>query len=259
MNPSFCALTWTHHDFKDFDGIPSIVLGHKLQENSINMIMHVAGRNFKKEEALTVMNKIKDMGVKNILTLKGGLVLEPNDAKNEFPYGLEFLRFLKKEFGNYFNIATSGYPIGHPASPDPIKDLCYLKKKVDAGADFVMCQGVFDLKTFKDFYYRCRELEIRVPILPAVYAINSFEVLTNLKSFCKVMPDDYVKSMEKLSGDNDAITNYSVNYVSNLISALLKDTEISIPGVHIFCFNNFSVVNKIFDKLDFEDLKIWQP
>lgn len=59
-----------------------------------------------------------------------GSVLEPDDSKCAFPYGLEFLQFLRKEYGDYFNIATGGYPIGHPTAADPIKDISYLKRKV---------------------------------------------------------------------------------------------------------------------------------
>lgn len=122
-----------------------------------------------------------------------------------------------------------------------------------------MCQGVFDLKTFKDFYKRCRQQDIKVPIIPGVYAINSYDVLKNLMSFCKIIPQEYLNSMEKYQDDTDLITEYSVNYVSNLITSLLKDEEILIPGVHLFCFNNFILVDQIFKKLDFDDLKIWQP
>ncbi|KAI4465105.1 methylenetetrahydrofolate reductase [Holotrichia oblita] len=127
---------------------------------------------------------------------------------------------------------------------------------VDAGADFVMCQGVFDLQTFKDFYKRCRQHQIDVPIIPAVYAINSYSVLKNLMNFCKVVPPNYLQTMERYENDEEAITDYSVKYVSDLITALLKDKEITIPGVHISCFNNLAMVQKVLDKLDFVDLKI---
>lgn len=128
--------------------------------------------------------------------------------------------------------------------------------QVDAGADFVMCQGVFDLQTFKDFYKRCRQHQIDVPIYPSVYAINSYSVLKNLMNFCKVVPPNYLETMERYENDEEAITDYSVKYVSDLITALLKDKEITIPGVHISCFNNLSMVQKVLDKLDFVDLKV---
>ncbi|GJQ70184.1 putative methylenetetrahydrofolate reductase [Trypoxylus dichotomus] len=256
INPPFCSLTWTHGDLSKIDSLPGIAFAKKLQEKSVNTIMHVGGRNFSRENAVAIMNTIKKMGIKNILALKGGTVVESDDSKCDFPYALEFLQFLKAEFGDDFSIGTSGYPIGHPASEDPIKDIGYLKKKVDAGADFVMCQGVFDLQTFKNFYKRCRQQHIDVPIIPAVYAINSYAVLKNLMNFCKVIPPDYLATMERYQDDEEAITNYSIKYVSDLITALLKDTEISIPGVHVSCFNNLTLVSKVFEKLDFVNLKL---
>lgn len=130
---------------------------------------------------------------------------------------------------------------------------------MDAGADFVMCQGVFDLQTFKEFYKRCRGDDINVPIVPSVYVINSYQVLQNVMKFCKIVPANYLSTMEKYQNDEEAITNYSVTFVSDLIRSLLKDTEISIPGVHVSCFNNLPLVSKVFSKLDFVELKIWQP
>lgn len=120
-----------------------------------------------------------------------------------------------------------------------------------------MCQGVFDLQTFKNFYKRCRQEHIDIPIIPSVYAINSYAVLKNLMAFCKIIPPDYLEAMEKYENDEQAITDFSVKYLSDLITSLLKDKDIFIPGVHVSCFNNLALVSQIFDKVDLTE--IWQP
>ena len=72
--------------------------------------------------------------------------------------------------------------------------------------------------------------------------------------FCKVVPDDYLKFMTDNQDNNDVITNYSINYAAKLITDLLTDEEVSIPGVHVYSFNNFNLMKDVFDKLDFEKL-----
>lgn len=59
-----------------------------------------------------------------------GPILKTDNPDCDFPFGLQFLQFLRKEFGYYFNIGTTGYPIGHPSAADPVQDIDYLKKKV---------------------------------------------------------------------------------------------------------------------------------
>lgn len=76
INPSFSSATWAPGDLSEISALPSLVFAQKLQENSINTIMHVCGRNFKRQEALAVMNQIRRMGIKNILALKGGKCYE---------------------------------------------------------------------------------------------------------------------------------------------------------------------------------------
>ena len=71
----------------------------------------------------------------------------------------------------YFDF-LSGYPKGHPDCESYELDLQYLKKKVDAGADFIITQLFFDAKEFLDFLHDCRRIGITVPIIPGVMPIQ---------------------------------------------------------------------------------------
>lgn len=67
-----------------------------------------------------------------------------------------------------------GYPAGHPEAPSYRADLLYLKAKVDAGADFIISQMIFDGKIFENFLRDCREIGIDVPIIPGILPIQVF-------------------------------------------------------------------------------------
>lgn len=79
---------------------------------------------------------------------------------------------------DYFCVAVAGYPEVHldswnsdhlpPSEQSRVRDLKYLKEKVDAGADFVMTQFCFEDSIFERFVSECRRHRIDVPIIPAV-------------------------------------------------------------------------------------------
>jgi methylenetetrahydrofolate reductase (NADPH) len=54
------------------------------------------------------------------------------------------VKFIKDNYGDYFGIAVGGYPEGHLEASNRGEDLENLKKKIDAGADFVITQLFYD-------------------------------------------------------------------------------------------------------------------
>lgn len=63
---------------------------------------------------------------------------------------------------------VAGYPIPHPEAINKQEDLLYLKRKVDAGADFIISQMFFEADDFINFVRDCRRIGIHVPIIPGM-------------------------------------------------------------------------------------------
>ena len=72
-----------------------------------------------------------------------------------------------------FGIGVAGFPEGHPGTPNRLKELEFLKRKVDAGADYICTQLFFNNADFYDFRERCDLAGIRVPILAGIMPITS--------------------------------------------------------------------------------------
>ncbi len=72
-----------------------------------------------------------------------------------------------------FGVGVAGFPEGHPATPNRLKEMDNLKPKVDAGADYICTQLFFDNRDFYDFRERCELAGIRVPIVAGIMPITS--------------------------------------------------------------------------------------
>lgn len=121
-------------------------------EVGVECMMHLTCTNMEKEKVVQALERCKEVGIRNILALRG----DPPKGQERweaveggFQCALDLVRYIRQEFGDYFGIGVAGYPEAHPdvIVEDPKemeenywKDIRYLKEKIDAGADFVVTQ-----------------------------------------------------------------------------------------------------------------------
>ena len=83
-------------------------------------------------------------------------------------------------------------------------DLQYLKKKVDAGADYIITQMFFDNAKFFAFEKACRAIGITVPIIPGLKPVTTKKQLTVLpKTFYIDLPNDLSNEILKCKNDEE--------------------------------------------------------
>lgn len=132
--------------------------------------MHLSCSGLSKNEIRSALLCAKDLGIQNILALKGdpvkgALAWEP--CPDGFDHAVDLVRFIREEFGNHFGIAVAGFPEGYPQSKHDLRqDILYLKDKIEAGADFVLTQFFYDTNVFLSYLDQCRAVGIKCPIIP---------------------------------------------------------------------------------------------
>jgi methylenetetrahydrofolate reductase (NADPH) len=149
------------------------------QETELPVVAHLTCVNATRDEIRSVLETYHQSGIKNILALRGDPPRgEANFTPVEggFSYAVELVAFIRKEFPD-MGIGVAGYPEGHPETPNRLKEIDYLKAKVDAGADYICPQLFFDNRDFFDFCERCEISGINIPVVAGIAPITSVKLM----------------------------------------------------------------------------------
>ncbi|MEO1282292.1 MAG: methylenetetrahydrofolate reductase [NAD(P)H], partial [Pseudomonadota bacterium] len=148
-----------------------------VRTTSMRPAAHLTCVDATKEEVDEVAKAYWDAGVRHIVALRGDPAAGVGSRYEPTPGGYagaaELTAGLKK-IGN-FEVSVGGYPETHPESPSVEADIEHLKRKVDAGADRIICQFAFDNAHYLRFLERARAAGIWIPITPGIIPIHNFK------------------------------------------------------------------------------------
>lgn len=241
-------ITWgTGGQRTNKDNITLEISDYLLNTLSIDCNMHLTCNTSTKEEILEVLHKCKSIGIKNILALRGDPPREGQPISNDFKYARDLVAFIKEEFGDYFCISVAGYPYLHPECDDYNEGLLHLKKKVEAGADFIISQLFYKAEDFFKWEKDCRDIGITCPIIPGILPIQNYNSLRNMSKMCNHdVPKEIVDEIEKIKDDETAIRDFGVKYAVDLCKKLLEG---GVPGLHFYTLNREVVTGRVLSEL----------
>ena len=111
-------------------------------------------------------------------------------------------------------------------------DIANLKRKVEAGADFIITQMFFDNAHFYEFRDRCRFAGINVPIIPGLKPLSSAKQLEMIPDlFSLDIPQSLVKELRDHADDKAACYQIGLEWCSAQCADLLKN---GVPAVHFY-------------------------
>ena len=215
----------------------------------IPMLAHLTCVSSDKATVAERIHDMKELGIENVMALRGDLTpeLEGTDrSKWDYRYAVELIEDLKAS-GADFCIGAACYPEVHPESPSQKDDISYLKAKVDAGAQFLTTQMIFDNSLFFNFMYKIREAGITVPVLPGIMPITrANQVERALKLSGSFMPVRFKSLVDKFGSDPEAMTRAGIIYATDQIIDLYAN---GITNVHVYSMNKPEVARGIMDNL----------
>ncbi|HMJ67068.1 MAG TPA: methylenetetrahydrofolate reductase [NAD(P)H] [Candidatus Binatia bacterium] len=208
------------------------------RKHGLTAMAHLTCVNSTKEQLREVAEQARGLGIKNILALRGdppGGIGEFKTTPGGFEFSYELVRFLRELGG--FSIGTAGFPEGHIACKEgKYVDWQRLKAKIDEGVDFVLTQLFFDNADFLEFRdHLTKKLGVKVPICPGVLPILSAAQIKRFTTMCGAkMPEPLVERLGQMAADDEAATEYGIEYATRQCEELLRE---GVPGIHFYTLN----------------------
>lgn len=222
------------------------IASHIQDDLNVLSLAHLTCASSTKEEVRDVISNLKQLGIENILALRGdipeGMVFPTGDR---FRYAWELVAEIRK-YGD-FCIGAACYPEGHVENEHKTDDIKYLKQKVDSGVDFLTTQMFFDNDIHYNFLYRIREAGITVPVLPGIMPITTASQMKRSQELSgTVFPRRFLALLDRFGNYPDAMKQAGIAYATDQIIDLLAN---GIKNIHIYSMNKPDVAAKIMENL----------
>ncbi|KAK7467440.1 methylenetetrahydrofolate reductase 1 [Stygiomarasmius scandens] len=233
----------------------SLDLAGLTQSNfGIDVILHLTCTNMVQGMVDEALQAAKERGIQNILALRG----DPPRGKEEwipidpkFQHGIDLVSYIrsKPEFSSQFCVGIAAYPEGHPDKfTDEEAELDYLQQKIDAGADFIVTQIFYNVERFFIWIKKVRERGIKVPIIPGIMPIQTYNSFLRLVKLCGInVPQSVRLALEDIKLDDQLVKDYGVQLAVDMIRKIT--TECDVPGVHLCTLNLEKSVQRVLEQL----------
>jgi len=235
LKPDFCSVTYgAGGSTRD----KTLMIVDRIQrQHSLTAMAHLTCVNATKEEIRGYLTEASARGIKNILALRGDPpggegAFRMTEGGFEFSYQLvEFIR----QTGD-FSIGVAGFPEGHVACTEgKYVDWQRLKDKIDHGADFLITQLFFDNRDYLEFRDYLTKLGVTAPLVPGIISILSTAQIKRFVALCGAgLPETLVTELEKRGDDDEAVTQFGIDYATNQCQELLRQ---GVPGIHFYTLN----------------------
>ena len=222
------------------------IASHIKDDLHVLSLAHLTCASSTKEEVREVIRNLKELGIENILALRGDI---PEGMKfpdgDRFHYAYELVEEIRKQ--GDFCIGAACYPEGHVENEHKEDDIRFLKQKVDCGVDFLTTQMFFDNDIHYNFLYRIREAGITVPVLPGIMPITSAAQMKRSQELSgTVFPRRFLALLDRFGSSPEAMMQAGVAYATDQIIDLLAN---GVKNIHIYSMNKPEVATKIMSNI----------
>jgi methylenetetrahydrofolate reductase (NADPH) len=220
-----------------------------MSRYDIEVVPHLICGGSTKEEIESRLDNLEFLGINNIVALRGDSMTGEKrfcPIPGGYRYASELVEGIRSyqgsaayrrnrnidDDGRYFCIGVGAYPEKHFEAANIETDIQNLKKKVDAGADYIITQMFFDNQVYYDFVRRCREAGITVPIIPGLKPLSTARQVNMLpESFSLDIPVELTSEIAKAGEDKEAIYQIGTEWCIGQCKDLIAH---GVPAVHFY-------------------------
>jgi methylenetetrahydrofolate reductase (NADPH) len=244
LDPSFVSVTYGA-------GGSSRQLTHDLvvriqSTTRLTAIPHLTCVGHAESDIDGILQRYAEAGVNNVLALGGDLPasLPRHDrASDAFRYATDLVGFIRRfntasrhAAAKGFGVGVAGYPEGHPATPNRLREMDYLKAKVDAGADYICTQLFFDNRDFFDFRERCELSGIDVPIIAGIMPLTTWKGMLRMAELAggARFPAALLREAQRHADHPADVERIGVEWATRQCNELIRE---GTRGLHFYTLN----------------------
>lgn len=207
------------------------------RETGIEAMAHLTCVGHGRAELAEVLERLRAAGVENVLALRGDPPVDQPTfvtAPDGLSHANELIELIRSR-DLPFGLGAACYPESHLESKALDDDIAQTRRKVDAGADFLITQLFFDNAYYFHFLERARKAGIECPIIPGLMPITNFAQIERITRMCgATVPMRLRLALEKRKNDPEAILQLGVAHATLQAADLLAN---GAPGVHFYTLN----------------------
>jgi methylenetetrahydrofolate reductase (NADPH) len=208
-------------------------------ELKIRSMAHLTCVGHTADELGNILDDLHNAGITNVLALRGDPPAGQTTftaTQGGFANADALVAYMRARPNSQdVCIGVAGYPEGHPQCLNLVRDMEYLKRKVDNGADFVVTQLFFDNADFYRFRDHARASGIKVPLVAGIMPILNVGQIKRFVSMCgSKIPQPLLMKLESLQHDPEAIHAAGTDYATHQCRELLDN---GCEGIHFYTLN----------------------
>lgn len=224
-------------------------------EFGITVVAHLTCVGSDRPEIESILEAYDRAGVHNLLALRGdpprdaavraalaGRLGPDGNGSPDFPYAADLVRYITERYPQ-FSVGVAGFPEGHPATPNRLRELELMKDKIDAGAHYVVTQMFFDNRDYFDYVDRLRLIGVDVPVVPGIMPVTSRTGMRRMAELAagSRFPATLLRALERAKTD-DGVERIGTHWATAQIAELLYA---EVPGIHLYTLNHSAATRRI--------------
>ena len=248
LGPTFIDITWGAGGQRS--RLTCEMVNAAQAHYGLETCMHLTCTDMEKDKVAEALKQAYKAGCTNILALRGDPPREKEKwqaKKGGFRYAKDLVEYIRSRYGNHFDIGVAGYSEGCDDQEDVDLLIEHLKEKIDAGASFVITQMFYDVDIFLAWVQKCRARGIKVPIIPGIMPISTYETFMRRAEWTKChVPDRWAAALEPVKNDDAAVREVGKGLIAEMCRKLIDN---GILHLHFYTMNLAQATRMVLEEL----------
>lgn len=229
---------------------------------NLTVVPHLLCSGFTQEDTEYMLLDLQFLGITDLLILRGDkakhestFIPEPGGHTHALDLQMQVNRFNQGEFLDGspikaplhpFSYGVACYPEKHEEAPNMDLDIMFLKKKVEAGAEYAVTQMFFDNERYFKFVERARKEGIHIPIIPGIKPFSKLSQLSVIPKTFKVdLPMELATEAMKCTDDSQT-KQLGIEWCIHQCRELMAK---GVPSLHFYTVGAVDSVKQIAEKI----------